>query len=486
MPPSHARWKEIDEKLEADHPARIVDRQVDGLDRECLDRLYRGVGELAFDPVIMLKMVLFQIHQGNRSPAKWFSEAKFNEAMQWLGRGYQPARRTWYLFRDRVGDAIESLHQQLIASGMEQGLVDPRTGIQDGTSVAACASRHRMVNQQTLERRRELLAGVILGTHDESRPIPLWVPSTESGRLELASRMQTAIEILCERIAKNAENPAHQRKDPSKIVVSLTDPIAPLGRDKFKVYRPLYTIQYVVEPTSRMILSYCCLAAVNDAGTLAPMIDKTQAIVGGRLETMITDAAYCSILDLRDCEERQIELLAPVQSNSFTEKKKQAKGPTQIPRDEFTWNEEARSYQCPAGHELDYIDRGRRQRHGDRMLWEYRYRCDVQHCQACPLASQCLRPGAASRTIKRLEGQELIDAQRERMADPAVQARYAARGQSVELSFADAKAHRGLARFHGRGLQRARTETGLLVLAQNLFRLDRLQQNALNPHETAA
>jgi len=437
--------------------------------------------------VALLKIVLFQILKGNRSPATWYDEAKFNEATQWLGRGYTPARRTWYLFRDRVGDAIESLHQQLITSGIEQELIKPDTGVQDGTSVAACASRHRMVNQETLTRRQEILEGAVDGTHNMELPIPLWVPPTERGRSDLSMRMQISADTLADRIAKNAKKPSGKRKDPSKIVVSLTDPIAPLGRDKFKVFRPLYTVQYVVEPTSSMILSYCCEPAATDAGTLAPMIDKTQEIVGGRLKTIMADAAYCSILDLRDCQQRGIELLAPVQSNSFTEQKKQAKVQKQIPREEFSWNEEDRSYRCPAGHEghaLDYIDRMKKQRHGDRTLWEYRYRCDSTYCQSCPLMSDCLRPGSASRTIKRLEGQELIDAQRIKMADPEVQTRYAIRGQSVELSFADAKAHRGLARFHGRGATRAQTETGLLVLAQNLLKLDRLEQKSLNPDET--
>jgi transposase len=484
MPPSHPRWKEIDKKLEEHHQARIVQRQVDRLDHECLQGLYLGVGSLAFHPVILLKMVLYQILKGNRSPAKWFDEAKLNEAMQWLGQGCTPARRTWYTFRDRVGSVIEELHQQVVRDAIDQQLVDPNTGIQDGTFVAACASRHRMVNQETLRRRSELLDAVIQGLQAAQSPLPPWVPPTVGGRLDLAQRMQVAATVLNDRIARNAGKPSDRRKEPAKIVVSLTDPIAPLGRDKFKVYRPLYTVQYVVEPVSRMILNYCCEAAASDAGTLAPMIDKTQEIVGDRLKTMMADAAYCSILDLRDCQEREIDLLAPVQSNGFTEKKKQATEPTQIRREEFTWNEPERSYRCPAGHELDYIDRARKQRHGDRMLWEERYRCKAEHCQSCPLMSKCLKPGSSRRTIKRLEGQELIEAQREKMADPEVQARYAIRGQSVELGFADAKAHRGLDRFHGRGLQRAQTETGLLVLAQNVLRLDRLQQSAINSHET--
>ena len=50
--------------------ARIVDRPVNALDRQSLDNLYREVGSLAFGSVVLLKMVLLQILQGHRSPAK--------------------------------------------------------------------------------------------------------------------------------------------------------------------------------------------------------------------------------------------------------------------------------------------------------------------------------------------------------------------------------------------------------------------------------
>lgn len=245
--------------------------------------------------------------------------------MRWLGRGYQPARRTWYGFRDRVGEAIEAIHEQIIHNAIDQNLLDPEDGVQDGTSVAACASRHKMVNRQTLDRRMVLLEDLIEGRHPRSEPIPSWVPPTDSGRLDLANRMQIASDVLDERIAKNAARQSGKRKDPTKIRVSLTAPAAPLGRDKMKIFRPM---------------------------------------------------------------------------------------------------------------------------------------------------------------IKRLEGHELLDAQREKMNRPDVQARYALQGQTVELGFADAKAHRSLTRFHGRGPKRAQTETGLLAIAQNLMRIDRLQRNDTNPNQT--
>jgi transposase len=470
--------------LPNDDHAKMVERQVNQLDRQALDDLYRGSGSMPFDPIPMLKMVLYQYCRRQLSPATWYQEAKLNDAMKWLGRGYQPSRRTWYDFRDRVGGAIEHLHKQMIDRAIQEGHADPTTVAQDGTFIAACASRHRMVNKETLAKRQSLLESVIEDTFDPAEILPCWMPPTESGRLELAGRMETAAKILTERIEKNTEKPSGKRKDPTKIVVSLSDPIAPLGRDKMKVYRPLYNIQYMIELTSNLILNYSCEAVVSDVGTLIPMIDKTQAIVGGRLQTVMADAAYCSILDLRDCGERNIELLAPVQANSHTDKKKQAQVDAQIPREEFLWNDAERTYQCPAGHPLNYQGRERRSRHGNRYLWQYRYQCSVEHCVNCPLAERCLRPGSRSRTIKRLEGQELLESQREKMAREEVKARYRLRSQTVERSFADGKANRGWHRFHGRGLQRTRTETGLMVLAQNVLILDRKEQETLNANDS--
>lgn len=452
-----------------------MERQVNQLDRTAVDQAYRGSGSEPYDPMVLLKMVLYQYLKGNQSPATWYEEAKLNEAMQWLGRGYVPARRTWYNFRDRVGKFIDQLHEQIVARGLDQGL-DPTIGIQDGTAVAACASRHRMVNRSTLEKRIEQLGSVLQGEFEEE--LPRWVPPTESGRLDLAERMNRASEVLAERIAKNNRKPSDKRKDPEKIQVSLSDPDAPLGRDKLKVFRPLYTVQYVVAPVSQLIMAYCCEPEVTDVGTLAPMIDKTQKAVGGQLRTMIADAAYCSIVDLQDCRERGIELLAPVQANAFTESKK-SKPNQQISRDEFDWDQAEQCYRCPQGHRLDYCDRTRKQRHSGRQLWEFRYRCDSAHCGTCPLAYKCLRPGASCRTIKRLEDQELLDAQRQKMADPEVQMRYRLRGQTVELAYADSKGNRQLHRFHGRGLARVRAETGLMAVAQNVLRLDRLARNPL-------
>ncbi len=68
----------------------------------------------------------------------------------------------------------------------------------------------------------------------------------------------------------------------------------------------------------------------------------------------------------------------------------------------------------------------------------------------------------------RWKHEDLIATHQAKMETAEAKAIYKQRGQTVELRFADAKAHRGLRRFSGRGLKRVRIEVGLSVLAHNL------------------
>ena len=70
---------------------------------------------------------------------------------------------------------------------------------------------------------------------------------------------------------------------------------------------------------------------------------------------------------------------------------------------------------------------------------------------------------------------------------------YRLRGQTIEIVFADLKEHRGLRRFSGHGLTRARTELALEVLVHNLLVLHRFanqqqhgQEIDLKPNDIAA
>jgi len=462
-----------------------VERQVNLLSRDPVDQAYRGVGKAPYDPVILLKMVLYQLLLGHHSPTTWCAEAGRNICMQWLGRGYGPSRRTWYDFRDRAGRFIEELHQQLVVRAIDSGHADPTTGALDGSSVAACASRHRMVNEETLKKRRAILEQAMRQEQQEQQTVPAWMPTTPAGRQDLWNRLERALETLQQRLEQNAARPSAKRKDPSNIFVSLSDPDAPLGLDKRKTYRPLYTVQRIVDPVSHLTLSYLCEASTGDNGMLAPMIDKTQLIVGGRLKNVLADGSYCTILDVADAISRNINLVAPVSSAGTTRASKSRSGADQIPREAFRYDAEANCYVCPTGQTLAYKDREKQARSGGRALYQSRYQADAAKCQGCELADRCLA-GRGGRIIKRTQGEELLEEQRKKMETESAQTLYKLRGQTVELAFADDKGNRRHDRFHGRGLPRVRAEIGLLTLAQNMLRLDKLERNAVTPSKNAA
>ena len=100
----------------------------------------------------------------------------------------------------------------------------------------------------------------------------------------------------------------------------------------------------------------------------------------------------------------------------------------------------------------------------------------ADRCETCKDASRCLKPGSRRRSVSRLEGQELLDAQREKMESDLGKRSQRLRGQTVERAFADGKRHRNQNEQNGRGLPRVQAEAGLLVVAQNALRLYNLRK----------
>ena len=473
---------ELGGRYGADHLARIVEEEVNRLDVQTLEAAYRGSGSPPHRPDLMLKIVLFEYLDGRPSPAHWHRDTRDHQALQWLGRGIVPSRTAWYDFRDRMGSVIEALHAQLIGQAQVDELLPVHVGVQDGSTFRANASRHRLVNRATLEKRQSVLQAATERDLAE-QPVdegPAWMARTPAGRREQAQRMQQAWKILGERTAENAKKPKDKRRDENHIQVSLSDPQAPLGRDKEKVFCPLYTAQFLVEPNSLLVIGWDVFAQATDTGTLLPIIDGAQRIVGGKLQKIVADAAYATLLDLQGCQKRKIELIAPVQENSFTQQKRAAADKQRSNRDQFVWLAELATYRCPQGYTLTYRGKERKRRHGDQHVVEHRYHCPPQHCRACPQASGCVRDPNKGRTIKRLEGQELLDAQRAKMQRPEIKAEYRQRGPVIERAFADAKRHRNFRQLHGRGLDRAKAEIGLLVLAQNLLMIHRCRKTTTN------
>jgi transposase len=483
------RRLEWEQRLEPDHLARRIDQAVARLDLGPLWRCYAGTGSLPHRPDLLLRAVLFEVQRGHHSPADWHRNATESEPVRWLLRGCRPSRSCWYAFRDRVAGCLDEFNRQVLHQAIEQGLTPATRGSLDGTLVAANASRHKLVNETTLDKHAAQLQAAVAADQQDATPplVPAWMGQTPVGRRQQQRRLQQAQQQMDALQTRNGHKRASKRKARQKVVLSVSDPEAALGLDKEKVFRPLYNVQVLDDLDSPFVLAYDVFAQSSDAGLLPTMLPRAKYLLGHALETLLGDTSYAGGSDLAAAQEEKVCLYAPLPADG-------KKGEKQIPKSQFVWLGEAQTDVCPQGHRLQAEGSSAQKRSGTESVQLFRYRCPPTHCQRCPLRSQCTPNPAAGRTISRGEHEELIEALRARLQTAQAKQLYRLRSQTVELVNADWKQHRKLRRFSGRGLKRVRCQVALTVLAHNLVTLlaeekkaaqKKAKDNTVNPTEVA-
>jgi transposase len=520
-------FQALDQRLSEDHLARAIAEAVAELDMSDFLTSYVGAGSPPYPPVMLLRVVLYEMHLGKRSPAEWTRDARESEPVRWLLRGCEPSRARWYAFRDRVGPWLLDWNRQVLAQALDRQLTPAERAALDGTLIAANASRHHLLNEARLQQRETQLAEaiaadqglppmpaastanvlaspaaameVLVPAPDAAAPVapsvavateattpvsvavpqavsaktPGWMAKTPAGRQQQKSRYQKARARMEQRQQRNQQKRASKRQKRDKIVVSVSDPEAALGRDKLGVYRPLFNVQLLCDLDSPFILAYQVFAQPNDNNTLGPMLERQTDLVGHKVSQWLADAGYPSGEHLALAETAGVMLFAPWQENDYSARKakKSEKKKVYYAKKEFRWVPEDQAYVCPNGQRLKLVGTSKQKRSGTETVLLDQYRCPPQACQNCPLHAQCTPNPAAGRTISRAEHEELIEALRARMQTEEAKNLYRLRRQTVELSYADLKEHRKLRRFSGHGLSRAEIEVGLEVLVHNLLTL---------------
>jgi transposase len=451
-----------------EHLALKIDRAVDLLDLRPLRATYAGVGTDAHDPKLLLKAVLYEMHMGYHSPAKWYSHAFDNNPVRWLLRGLKPSRSSWYDFRDRVGPLLLEFNRQVLAMAGERKVTQGQRGALDGSFVAANASRRKMLKGNNLRERLQQLQQACLADErgETLAERPGWMGPTVKGRRRQLPRYQQAVDRCQQREERQQRQRACDRNRAQPVRVNPSDPDAVPGRDKERVYRPLYNPQLLRDVDSPLILSYDVFAQATDAGTLEPMFARTRLMLGWLPPVWLTDSSYATGPQLRAAELAQVTLYAPWQAPGGAAGKKP---PAWLPKESFRWVAAEQAYHCPAGRRMELQQVITQQRAQEQRVVVEEYRCESEYCLNCPLAAWCTPRPEKGRTVNRSEHDDRFERLQQRMATPEAKALYKKRSQTVELSYADMKWHRKLWRFSGKGLTRVRIEIGLFVLVHNLL-----------------
>jgi Transposase DDE domain len=466
-------WQVRDQQVSVNHPARKVVEAMRQLDLTPLFALYLGAGVPPIRPDLMLAIVLIEIRLGRPQPCQWFRDARENMVIQWAGFGIRPSRTCWYDFADRIAPLLEQWNVAVLRLARQRGVTQAERMSLDGTSVAANASRHRLVNEATVgQRLAELDTACQADAINQPPPrVPTWMAKNPDTREGQQRRYRRARERLVELHAVNNRQERKRRRKAEKIVVSASDPEAALGRDKHNVFRPLYNVQLVCDLDSQLCLGYQVFAQPTDAGTFGLMLERIANWTGVKAKAMLVDAAYVTACNLAICEQAGIALYGPWQENDFSKmkKKKQGAKPRPLGKEHFTWVPEQNMYRCPEGRPMPWIGHQKRRQSDGQINVVHSYRCSPQDCRACPRQVSCSSNPNRGRAVKRSEHEALVEAHRSRMGTTEAKQLYRLRGQTVELGFADVKQHRSMRQFSGRGRCRAQRQVGLTVLVHNLL-----------------
>jgi transposase len=444
----------LDDYVDEDNPARVIDAFVDELD---LAALGFGVtpaatGRPAYHPGTLLKLYIYGYLNRVQSSRRLEREARRNVELMWLTGKLAPDHKTIADFRRDNGEAIQAAGARFVALCRELGLFVQALAAVDGSKFKAVNTRDKNFTPTKLKKRIEQVEAAIAGylqdldtaDRQEGEAIEARAERLKDKIAVLRAQMQT----LKAMEAEVAAAPDGQ--------VSLTDPdarsMATSGRGSGIVG---YNVQSAVDAEHHLIVAHDVVMTGSDRQQLSAIAGKARDAMGADALDVLADRGYFSGEEILACEQAGVTPYVPRPLTSG------AKADGRFGKQDFVYLPDEDAYRCPAGQTL-----GWRMTTMEKGLNLHRY-WNLSSCPACPLKAQCTP--SKERRISRWEHEAVVDAMQRRM-DLAPYA-MRARRRIVEHPFGTIKAWMGHTHFLMKRLPNVKTEIGLHVLAYNLKRV---------------
>ena len=445
----------LDDYVDEDNPARVIDAFVDELD---LDALGFGVtpaatGRPAYHPGTLLKLYIYGYLNRVQSSRRLEREAQRNVELMWLTGKLAPDHKTIANFRRDNGPAIQAAGGRFVVLCRDLGLFVQALAAVDGSKFKAVNTRDKNFTPTKLRKRIEQVEAAIAGYLDDLDTADRQEGEAAEAR---AGKLKDKIETLRAQMQalKAMETQVAASPDGQ---VSLTDPdarsMATSGRGSGIVG---YNVQSVVEAEHHLIVAHDVVMTGSDRQQLTAMSEKAKAAMGVDGLEMLADRGYFSGEEIVACEALGVTPYVPKPLTS------NAKAEGRFGKQDFTYLPDQDVYRCPTGallpHHMTTVEKG---------LVLHRY-WDRASCQACALKPQCTP--SVERRVTRWEHEAVIEAMQRRM-DLAPQSPMKLRRRIVEHPFGTIKAWMGSTHFLMKRLPNVKTEISLHVLAYNLKRL---------------
>jgi transposase len=415
----------LEELIPADHFCRVIDAFVDRLDMQGLGFARAEAAETGrpgYDPRDLLKLYLYGYLQQIRSSRRLENECGRNLELMWLLGRLCPDHKSIAEFRRVHRHAVTQAGAELVKFARSVGLIRGECIAIDGSKFRAVSSVSSVHERAAVERYLESLESA--DREDE--------PIVEN----------SAVAAALEKLRRHPEPEAGFMKTAQGTV-------------------PAYNVQTAVDAEHGLIVAQQVSDAPSDNRSLLPMAEAARQALSEPASPMhvVADAGYSNGEQAAACENQGILPHVPAKRGVNT------RGDGKLfDRTAFRYEEQSNTMLCPAGHRLRSDGRNGR-------ALVYLGRPEV--CGACALKPQCtLSP-------RRIVHRHVHEGALQRMQQRATAAAMRLRRRTVEHPFAILKyVIFGHPRFLLRGLEGARSEVSLAVMAYNLKRMLKLMGGA--------
>ena len=343
LPPSVQDW------LPESHLARYVVEVVEGLDLSKLESVYAGRGSAAYQPAMLLSLLIYGYATGAYSSRKIERASYDSLAFRFIACDQHPDHDTLASFRRRHGEQFAATFVQVLQIARENQVSRFGTVSLDGTKIHANASRHSALSYAHAEKieaqlKAEVQEMLKLAEAADQSDLPDGVSLPDEikrreDRLAAIAEAKTKIEArakerlereqaeyqakLDKREAKekaNGKKPGGKPPKPPQVgprpddQINLTDEESRIMKVAGGGFEQCYNAQALVDSESMLVMAPHVTQAGNDKEQVVPMLAKLQALPEelNQPEKFLADSGYFSEKNVEACEAARIEPLIAV------------------------------------------------------------------------------------------------------------------------------------------------------------------------------
>lgn len=489
LPPS------LDELVPENHMVRVVDAVIDRLDISDILSTYRGGGNSAFNPKMMLKVLVFAYLSNVYSSRRIEELLKRDIYFMWLAGMKRPDFRTINYYRGkRLKEGFDAVFTQVVRLLQEEGFVSLKVQYIDGTKIESVANKYTFVWRGSVEKydaRLKVKTDALLRQIEQNHAVenqenPVSEGLTAEEVAERVGRIREKVDAdnlskeerkALKQIETDAVPRLNRYKEQletmgSRNSYSKTDHDATFMRMKEDAMlngqlKPGYNVQISTE--NQFITNFGIYQRPTDTLTMISYLESFKNRYGMQSEEIVADSGYGSE---ENYEYMFSNGMTPyVKYNMFHVEQRRGYRNNPFRVSNLFYNPHDDFYVCPMGQKMKFVRQERRYTASGYQQTVSVYR--ASRCEGCPLRGQCHK----SKRDRQIEVNHTLDDYKAR-ARELLTSEHGLKHRSnrpiePEAVFGQIKECGSFRRLRLKGLTGAKIEFGLKALAHNLRKLAR-------------